>query len=74
VIAPVAVARRGGEVLPTSDLDALIAASAAALRLPLEAAWLPTIRLNLAATLRIAALVDEFPLPDDTEPAAVFRA
>ena len=29
---------------------------------------------NLEVTLRLAALVEEFPLPDDAEPAPVFKA
>ena len=60
--------------MPTSDLDALIEAAAQALRLPVEPAWRPAVRFNLEVTLRLAALFDEFPLPDDAEPAAVFRA
>jgi hypothetical protein len=60
--------------LATSDLDAFMAAAAAALGLPLDPASKPSIRANLEATLRIASLVDEFPLPDEIEPAPVFRA
>jgi hypothetical protein len=55
-------------------LDALIAASARELRLPLEPAWRPGVKFNLNLILRIAALVDEFPLPDDAEPGPVFHA
>jgi hypothetical protein len=55
-------------------LDSLIEAAAQALDLPLEPAWQPAIKANLAVTLRQAALVTEFPLPDDTEPAPVFQA
>ena len=29
---------------------------------------------NLEVSLRLARLVDEFPLPDETEPASVFTA
>jgi hypothetical protein len=60
--------------LPSSDLDDYIDAAAWSLRLRLDPAWRPTIRANLEVTLRIAALVDEFPLPDEAEPAPVFRA
>jgi hypothetical protein len=35
--------------------------------------WLP-IRANLEVSLRLARLVDEFALPDETEPAPVFTA
>jgi hypothetical protein len=56
------------------DFDALIAASARAHALPVEPAWYPKIRTNLEATLQLAAFVAAFELPDDAEPAPVFRA
>jgi hypothetical protein len=59
---------------PLDVLDALITASAHELRLPLEPAWRPGVKFNLNLILRIAALVDEFPLPDDAEPGPVFHA
>jgi Protein of unknown function (DUF4089) len=55
-------------------LDEFITASVHALALPVEPAWHPAIRFNLEVTFRLAALVAEFPLPDDAEPAPVFRA
>ena len=57
-----------------SDLDEFIAASARALALPVDPAWYPTIRFNLEVTFRLATLVADHPLPDDAEPAPVFRA
>jgi hypothetical protein len=36
--------------------------------------WLPAVRTNLDVTLKHAALVAEFELPDDTEPAPIFTA
>jgi Protein of unknown function (DUF4089) len=60
--------------MSSTDLDELITASARALALPLDPAWHSAIRANLEVTLRLAALVAEPPLPDDAEPAAVFRA
>jgi hypothetical protein len=60
--------------LSADDLDTFIAAAAASLGLPAEPAWRPAIRFNLDVTLRLAALVTDFPLPDDAEPASVFRA
>jgi hypothetical protein len=56
------------------DLDELIVASARALALPLDPAWHSTICSNLEVTLRLAALVAGHLLPDDAEPAPVFRA
>jgi hypothetical protein len=59
----------------TSDpLDDYIDAVAQALNLPVEDAWKPAIRANLDVSLRLARLVDEFQLSDDTEPACVFAA
>jgi hypothetical protein len=60
--------------MPTLDLDELITTSADALALPIDPAWYPTIRLNLEVTFRLATFVADFPLPDDAEPAPVFRA
>jgi len=58
----------------SDPFDALSAASAQALALPIDPAWRPAIRQNLHLLFRHAALVDEFLLPDDIEPAPVFRA
>jgi Protein of unknown function (DUF4089) len=55
-------------------LDDYITAAARALDLPIEPDWLPAIKANLAVTLRLGALVQEFDLPDEAEPAPVFRA
>ncbi|MET0633246.1 MAG: AtzG-like protein [Xanthobacteraceae bacterium] len=49
-------------------------AAAAALDLPVEPAWKPSVKANLAVTLRFAALYAAFALPDDAEPAPVFVA
>jgi hypothetical protein len=55
-------------------IGALVAASAKALGLAIEPAWEASVKFNLQLILRHAALVDEFPLPDDAEPAPVFHA
>jgi len=60
--------------MPTDHLDDFIAASGRALALPVEPEWQPAIRANLDVTFRLAAAVAEFRLPDDAEPAPVFRA
>jgi hypothetical protein len=59
---------------PDETLDQFIEAAARMLSLPIEPEWKATIRANLEMTLKYAALVDEFPLPDETEPAPVFKA
>jgi hypothetical protein len=59
----------------TSDpLDDYIDAVSKALTLPIDDAWKPAVRANLEVSLRLARLVDEFTLPDETEPASVFAA
>lgn len=60
--------------MASPPLDDFIAAASAALDLPLDPAWQPSIKANLEVTLRLANLVAEFPLPDEAEPAPVFRA
>jgi hypothetical protein len=60
--------------METDDpFDKLIDAAAHSLALPIEPKWRPAIRANLEVTLRFARLVDEFDLPDDLEPAPVYR-
>ena len=56
------------------DLEQFIDAAAKVLALPIEPAWKPAVKANLAITLRLAALVAEFELPDEVEPAPVFEA
>ncbi len=48
----------------SDKLDDYIDAAASALSLPIEPAWKPAVRMNLEVSLRMARLVDEFPLPD----------
>jgi hypothetical protein len=55
-------------------LEGYIDAVGKALGLPIEDAWRPSVKANLEVSLRLARLVDEFPLPDETEPASVFAA
>jgi lipopolysaccharide biosynthesis protein len=63
------------EPMSENDItDAWITSSAAILKLPIESAWLPAIRANVEVTFRLAKLVDEFPLPDEAEPAPVYEA
>jgi hypothetical protein len=56
------------------ELDAYIAAAARVLALRIEPQWQSTVRMNLAVTLRLTDVVAQFPLPDDAEPAPVYRA
>jgi hypothetical protein len=59
---------------PNDLLDDLMTATADALALPIDPAWRPAVRTHLQVTLRLGKLVEEFDLPDDAEPAPVFRA
>jgi hypothetical protein len=58
----------------TDPLDDYIDAVGQALALPIEDNWRPAVKANLQVSLRLARLVDEFPLPDETEPASVYSA
>ena len=60
--------------MAADPLDEYIDAVSKTLALPIDEAWKPSVRANLEVSLRIARLVDEFALPDETEPASVFAA
>jgi hypothetical protein len=55
-------------------LDDFIMVSARTLGLPMKKDWLPAVRANLEVTLKHAAVVAEFEMPDDAEPAPIFAA
>jgi len=55
-------------------LDDFIAAGARALVFEIDKAWMPAVREHLRVTLRLGALAAAFALPDDAEPAPVFKA
>ena len=60
--------------MANDPLDDYIDAVAKALSLPIDEAWKPAVKTNLDVSLRLARLVDEFALSDQTEPASVFTA
>ena len=60
--------------MAADPLDEYIDAAGKGLGLPIEDAWKGAVRANLEVSLRLARLVDEFALPDETEPASVFSA
>lgn len=60
--------------MAADPLDDYINAVGKALALPIDDAWRPAVKANLEFSLRIARLVDEFALSDETEPASVFAA
>jgi hypothetical protein len=55
-------------------LDSYIDAAAAMLGLSLEGSWKSAVRANLDVSLRMARMVQEFPLPDEIEPATIYEA
>jgi hypothetical protein len=63
-----------GKEMSADMIDDYIAAVGSALGLPIEDAWMGAVRANLEVSLRMARLVDDFPLPDEAEPASVFTA
>ena len=58
----------------SDPLDDFILSVARGLNLTIDNAWMPGVRANLKLTLTLGAQVGEFVLPDDAEPAPVFRA
>jgi Protein of unknown function (DUF4089) len=66
--------RRAPAETPRDLLDSLIAASTQALGLAVDPTWHGSIKFNLGLILRLGALVNDFPLADDTEPGPVFHA
>jgi hypothetical protein len=60
--------------MSSDSLDAFVEAAAQALKIPIDDAWKPAVRMNVQLLLQHAAKIDAFPLPDDAEPAPIFRA
>ncbi len=60
--------------MPTDPLDDYIDAVGKSLALSIEPAWKPAVRANLDVTLKMAQMVQEFPLPDEIEPASIYEA
>ncbi len=55
-------------------LGAMAAASAKTLGISVDPAWQKDVVFNMRLIMRHAARIDEFSLPDEAEPAPVFRA
>ena len=61
--------------MPKPDhLDAYIDAAAQALGIPIQPEWKGQIRANLDVAFKLAESLGEKELPDDAEPAPVFKA
>jgi len=59
---------------PPDPLDQFIEAAARSLNLQVAPEWLPAVKANLQVTLQLGAIVEQFQLPDEAEPAPVFKA
>jgi hypothetical protein len=68
------VTRKSPPAPKRDGIDSLVVANAQALGLTLDPSWEASVKLNLQLILRHAALVDDFSLPDDAEPAEIFHA
>lgn len=65
--------------MPTDDstfdpVKSYVDASAALLGLDIAPEWMTGVRNNLEICFRFARLIEQFPLPDATEPAPVYEA
>jgi Protein of unknown function (DUF4089) len=58
----------------TDELDAWLDANAALLGIAIAPEWRDAVRLHLRITRDMAQSVMDFLLPDDADPAPVFRA
>jgi hypothetical protein len=58
----------------TDPLNDLIEPGAELFELNVEPAWKPAVRANLQVIFGQAALFMAFELPEDTEPAPIFKA
>jgi hypothetical protein len=74
---PVRLSRKNsiGAKPPKADsVAAMVDANAKALGLNIKPAWRRGVIFNLGLIMRIAAVVDAFPLSDDAETAPIYRA
>lgn len=61
-------------LMTDADLDTFIDASSRVLGLTIAPEWRAAVRANLAITFRLGAVVEEFGLADEADPAPVFQA
>jgi hypothetical protein len=63
-----------GPTLDDAGAAAIVDAMAPLLGLSIDPAWRGEVAMNLVVIANAARLVLDFPLPDELEPAPVFRA
>jgi hypothetical protein len=71
---PAVTARSGVKATATNPLSGYVDAAIGALALRVDPRWTPMIAVHLQVILQQAALVSAFTLPDDAEPAPIFKA
>jgi hypothetical protein len=57
----------------TTQQDSFMIAAASMLGIPLDPAWHDSVKFHLQLSLRMANLLQAFELPDEAEPAPVYR-
>jgi len=55
------------------DIEAYVDAASALVGAAIDPAYRPGVILNMRRVAEMAALVMDFPLPDDTDPAPIFH-
>lgn len=57
-----------------AELDAMITSGLALLGIRIDPDWQDAVRFHLGTIFRLAEPVLDFPLPDEADPAPIFRA
>jgi hypothetical protein len=68
------MAGRPARAKKADAVERLVTAAGETLALPIDASWRAGVAFNLRLLLKHAALIGDFALPDEAEPAPVFRA
>ena len=58
----------------SDPIDDMVEAGTKLLGIPMDPAWKPEVKVQLEVILRHARIVADLPLPEDIEPAPVFKA
>jgi hypothetical protein len=59
--------------MPEPDPEAILSALLPATGIPMDPAWREAVATNLRVAAGIARALQDFPLPDEVEPAPVFE-
>jgi hypothetical protein len=61
------------DAMPEPDPEAILSALLPATGIPMDPAWREAVAANLRVAASIARALQDFPLPDEVEPAPVFE-